>query len=451
MKQEDLINSIDKKYLFLVNLTNKNTAKELFKSYLLRNNINGDTNEIKVKIAFKDFSIYDMISQIARHALIYSCMDVGAPANEVFVEFKNKLLENHIEYDQVVDYLIDNKDDLEKLIDSFVEQRYYCTQPYRICYDISNPEIQKYLNHLVQMGKSNYKPSIIGKISNLLFNRCRQDLFDNKQFCINHKSYSLGKNLYACIDRGNEYNSQNGSVIISNHPDLKDFKIIAVADGDASKEHGGNSSSYVLKSLLEWFENLDYNYFDNIQKLKPILENALKTINYELNTFENKTATSVAIAIIGNYNSLISTIGNTRVYLVKNNKVSYETKDDSYVESLCDKGLADPKTKRFHKAFNFNIHELGTIKDNKIYSKNTKVVDNNYEKILILSNGVTRLLDNNKIEKILLNTKENQVVDRLVEVANSEDSHMDKVDIWCDSIIKAGENNATVAMYVKRR
>lgn len=288
-------------------------------------------------------------------------------------------------------------------------------------------------------------------ISNLVLNTSRQDIIMNKQYEINNKEYSLGNDLYAIIDRGASCLSQEDAVLLLKHPNNKDFKLIAVADGDSSKSYGEEASNYVLNSIINWFENLDSNYYNNIEELKKKVEKILDIINSELLLSHNGNATTIALAIIGKNDTLISSIGDSKIYLIKDNKIVEETKDDSYIQKLCDIGLADPKKARFYKAINVLNSELGTAINSDLISQKTNIISNDYDKLLILSDGVTRLVDNNKLEKVLENDKDKEILKELIRIAKTENVYLDGIDLYCNKEIKANQNNMTAAMYTKRR
>ena len=444
--------SVDSVYTLLENLTDEEKAKELFEKYVLNEEIINSTDDTKTKIVFKNISKNDIISQVARHALVYSCVGFNDSYNQDFVDFKNNLKDKNIKYDKVVDYLLDNKEELRSLIKGFIEQRYNKIYQHRMNNGYKDEDVKRYIVCLDSCGKCDYNPSIIGRIRNLVFNNNRYDVFTNNQINIMHKNYSLGKELYASIDRGNGYIAQEDGVIIDEHPDYKDFKLIAVADGDSSRKHGEQASNYVLKKLTKWFEGLNsYYYNNNPNELRLILIKELSSLNIDLLCNEEQNATTIAVALIGNVKSVISTIGDTRIYQIKDNKIISETKDDTYVQRLCDKGLANPKTARFHKANNYVDRLLGNIKDESTIRNNTIIVDNDFDSLLILSDGVTKIVDNDKIEKIIENEKKEKVTESIINVAINEDAILEEIDNWCNKVNKAGQANVTAAMYVKRR
>ena len=444
----DLLSKIDSNYLLLENITNREKAKEVFESFIQGiKSINIKDRDLE-KI-FEGTSKIDILSEIAKYSLICSCQDNEELRKEPFVEFKNRLLSENIDCDNVIDYLYDDKELLKRIIGTFIDTRYHNQN--KINYNINDKKVKKYIFSLEQKRESQIKHSAIGKIKNLMFNKSRKDVINDLQFKINSREYSLGKDLYAFIDRGKESLSQEDSVLLLKHPDNEDFKMIAVADGESAKMCGDEASNYAVYSLLKWFESLDPSYYSRMEELKKLLEEELKKINFELMNNPIDKATTIAVSIIGKPQILISTIGNSRILLIKDNKIVEETKDDSYVQSLCDNGLIDPKMSRFHKTADILMNELGIIKDKEVIMNNTKIRHNRYDKILVLTDGVTKIVDNDKIEKILNSNEDERITSELVKTAKTEDVLTDVIDPYCTNKIEANNKNMTAAMYIKRR
>ena len=441
---------IDKGYKVLEGLTSEERAKLLFEKYLLDEKIEDDFDIVKLNIAFKGFEKEKIAASIAKHALVYSCIDTPAPLNEAFVEFKNELIDSNIQSNEAVKYLINDKELYKDVIKAFVAQRYDKKMAYRMLSDVKDKKVKQYLLFLEQDEKE--KISLVDRISNFKVNWSKRDIIQNKQVKIDHKFYSLGKELFASIDRGNDSLGQEDSVLIETHPGLKDFKIIAVADGDSHRPFGELASNYTLRSLAEWFDGLSIKSYEYIDDLKIKLETKLKEISYKLEGDRFDSVASIGCAIVGKDKTLISSIGDTRVYLIKEGKIAKETKDDSYVQKLCDEGLLIPENKRFHKAREFVNELLGITLNDQVFADKTFIVDNDeYDKLLILSDGVTKVVGNEKLEQVVTAHRTENITERLVDLAKHVDDHLDGPVHFCNSVSKSGEENATAAMYAKRR
>ena len=400
---------IDSNYILLQNTTNQERAKKVLESYLLDDKSNGNKKDYNLETVFEEVSKYDIAAYIAKQSLIYSCQKDLDEEDMTFVEFRNSLIKSKVDYDGVVDYLYENRKLFKKLINSFVKRKY------------ESKEYKK-----------------------------RKDVLKNNQYKIDKKKYSLGDDLHAIIDRGDETLSQEDAVLLLNHPDNEKFKLIAVADGDSSRIYSEEASNYALKSLLKWFEGLDSKYYNDIETLKELLINKLNRINYDLSKDIYGKATTIAVALVGKSNTLISTVGDSKIYLINGDKIIYETKDDSYIQMLCDKGIADPEKAKFYKASNILNYELGIVRDNTVIPNNTKIVPNDYQELLILSDGVVRMLSNITIEKVASTFVSDKAIDHLVDLAKRERIRMNGIDVFCDSEIEGNSNNMTAAIYAKR-
>jgi protein phosphatase len=444
----DVLSKMDSNYNLLENVTNKKYAKKILVRFLV--GIKANNKETDYDTIFEELSKNDMVSEIAKYALVCSCQQNEELRYPSFVELKEQLLKNNIATNEVIDYLFDNKDLLIRIINDFVELRYDSKEKIKIDYNIKDNEIKRFISGLDSDKEVEEKKSLLGRINNIVFNRSRFDVISNKQVKINRKKYSLGNNMFAFVEKGEQLFYQEDAVLLLEHPNNRNFKMIAVADGDSSKIGGSDASNYTLNKLLRWFESRSSSYFDNIEEIQDSLEKELKKINNRLSNDSNIGATTIALAIVGKTKTLILTIGDSKILLVKDNKIIDETNDDSYVQRLCDQGLVDPKRAKFHKTIDYLMNELGAITEQEVFSKNVRIVPNNYDKLLALTDGVTRLVDNNKIETILKNNENGKVVDELVK-ASKEDVYIDEIDLYSNNVIKANCNNSTAALYVKRR
>lgn len=442
---------IDSNYILLQNTTNQERAKKVLESYLLDDKSNGNKKDYNLETVFEEVSKYDIAAYIAKQSLIYSCQKDLDEEDMTFVEFRNSLIKAKVDYDGVVDYLYENRKLFKKLINSFVKRKYESKEYKKIDYDIKDEIAKEYIKYLEPSGKSDYRKSLLGMIRNFAFNKSRKDVIKNNQYKIDKKKYSLGDDLHAIIDRGDETLSQEDAVLLLNHPDNEKFKLIAVADGDSSRIYSEEASNYALKSLLKWFEGLDSKYYNDIETLKELLINKLNRINYDLSKDIYGKATTIAVALVGKSNTLISTVGDSKIYLINGDKIIYETKDDSYIQMLCDKGIADPEKAKFYKASNILNYELGIVRDNTVIPNNTKIVPNDYQELLILSDGVVRMLSNITIEKVASTFVSDKAIDHLVDLAKRERIRMNGIDVFCDSEIEGNSNNMTAAIYAKRR
>ena len=180
--------------------------------------------------------------------------------------------------------------------------------------------------------------------------------------------------MTATQDVGKKRNGQEDSVIILEHPKNKDFKLMAVSDGVGGAALGEIASNTIAKNLTIWFENLDPNIYDDVTKIQKDLKPLLKNILKEAPIPEESSATLSAV-IIGKNQTLITNLGDSRVYTTKRNHIKQETKDDSYVQELFEHNkIPSKEMMRFHK--DSNVITSGINKQGPLKEPNFTVIPN---------------------------------------------------------------------------
>ena len=166
-------------------------------------------------------------------------------------------------------------------------------------------------------------------------NRCKKAVQNGSQIKLKHSEYNLGKQISATQDIGNKKANQEDSVLILEHPKNKNFKLLAVADGIGGREQGELASNNVMKKLIKWFENQNQKTYINIARGTLALDKLMKNIldDVEIST---QAGTTLSLALVGQTETLIANIGDSRVYTLKEQELIKQTKDDSYVQMLYD-------------------------------------------------------------------------------------------------------------------
>lgn len=294
-------------------------------------------------------------------------------------------------------------------------------------------------------------------------NNCKEDVLTKLQSEKRHAEYSVGKTLFASSDRGRRP-YQDDSVIILEHPNDKNIKLIAVADGVSSNTDGNLASNHVLKKLIEWFEKLD-KYDPN--EVKNNLRDMLKEVLIDLRA-SIYAATTLSAAIVLENKTVIANIGDSRIYTVKNNELNQRTRDDSEVQNLLAEGIILNKEEvRFHKASNVLLEAIAFWPSD--YFIRYKIINNDYEKLLVTTDGVTDCLSTKQIESIVNNTKNEEITNVLVEEALTLDSYLEDIvkdfseeeqkaffelkeiiEEDYNQVIKGGKDNTTAAVYIRK-
>ena len=451
-KEKREIEKIDEAILKMKDNYSKYEIYSLVIKYLTSNNLSDEDNNL-LNEYFANVSKEDFINELAKHSLkVAGSSDKNISYKHVSQKFLNELIEYKIAREDIVKFLQKDNISLMFLIVAFIEQRYYSNLNMDELEKIEDGYAKNYLYYLEPTNSKKTQTSSLGKVRNLLFNKNRNDVLSSGQIKRNHVDYSLGKDLFATMDVGSvKENQEDGSLIIE-HPNNRKFKLLAVADGISYNFSGERASNYVLASILKWFEELDECYFNDIESLERLLINKLKQINFELRDNKDGRGTTFTCAIVGNNKTLVSSIGDSRAYLLNNEKLKRLTKDDSYIQKLNELSNIGEEKLRFHKSADIVNKYLGMIEFDESINPQVNLLNNNeYDILLLVTDGVTRCLNDDEIEYITNRTSSQDITKKLVLSSKTSLSKMDELYYGFNEEIKGGIDNTTAVVYSKKR
>lgn len=356
------------------------------------------------------------------------------------------------------------------------KQEYFSPDSTRI---LSNKELDNYLEKINQSKENiqNFDQKISQqtntKISNTkiykkVINRCKEDIILGKQIKLMHSEYSLGDTMYATQDVGKRRNNQEDSVIILEHPLNNDFKLLAVSDGVGGNVGGELASSHIVAKLSSWFENLNPNLYNDIEQVKTSLNNMLPHILNDLEAPDEASATLSAV-IIGKDKTLITNIGDSRVYSMKNQKIIQETIDDSIVQKMFEtKAIPNKELMRFNRNSNIITNSISKQKES-IEPSYSIIKNTSYDRIIAVSDGVTDCISEKELENLMMTKNKEKMTSDIVNYAIQNDSYLKKTidnlpkkekrqavkaiknnpDIYMNKI-NGGKDNTTIAAYIKK-
>ena len=200
-----------------------------------------------------------------------------------------------------------------------------------------------------------------------------------------------------------------------------DIRLFILADGMGGYKGGEIASSLAVSSVKNYILN-NYNKIlkekDSIKSLiKESIEYANKNIceKSKLDPEIQDMGTTLDVCIIYNNRVFIGHIGDSRVYRIRKNFIRKLTNDHSYVESLVKDGTISKEEAYNHPKKNMLTKALGcnSIVEPDIMYKGFLKDDI----LLMCSDGLTNMLKDDEIYKILLENPE-RPVEALINEAN---------------------------------
>ncbi len=178
--------------------------------------------------------------------------------------------------------------------------------------------------------------------------------------------------------------------------------LYAVADGMGGHAAGEVASEVAVRSLAE-------NAPSTVDS--EGLGNAVMTANYAvINAAQEKgrngMGTTMTAALLERDKLAIAQVGDSRAYLLHQGTLQQITRDHSLMADMIEAGEITPEEARVHPQRSVITRALGSDPDMQpdLYEINVSAGD----RLLLCSDGLTTMLEDNEIEKILIRTRDPQ-------------------------------------------
>lgn len=293
------------------------------------------------------------------------------------------------------------------------------------------------------------------QVNHRTVNKCLSELMSGVQLKNQRNEYALDGTLFATQDIGKRRTNQEDSTVILTHPENPDFKFLAVSDGMGGVDKGEKASSYMLQSIATWFNSLPADAFYYPENLQQSFNIRISEISNEIynqfNADYNRIVAGATFvgAIVTNDRTIVSTVGDSRAYTTDGQNLNLITRDESAVW---------PPTGPTSKEA---LDELRFRKDNNKITRcigqplngvqSTMIRNEDYQRLILFSDGITDLLSTDRIRFLSLNSTPELLTKYLVEEAITYDAiRLRGATEDYNGVIQAGKDNATATAYIRR-
>ena len=190
-----------------------------------------------------------------------------------------------------------------------------------------------------------------------------------------------------------------------------------VADGMGGHKAGEYASRYTVECVVASVLKNTTEY--PVKILKDAIIRANKILALESKTDEEKRGmgTTIVVATIINGKMHVANVGDSRLYII-NDTIRQITRDHSYVEEMIRRGQISPEDARTHAGRNVITRAVGTEWTVEPDFFEVEIKEN--DKVLLCSDGLTNMVTNEMIYRIVSEGKEpKKAVKKLVDEANS--------------------------------
>lgn len=215
--------------------------------------------------------------------------------------------------------------------------------------------------------------------------------------------------------------------------------IFALADGMGGHKKGEVASKIAVESIIDFLKEnilqecgIKMDYLDDVIKQgynyanKKIYEKSLADISCE------GMGTTLVVAVVYKDEVIIANVGDSRCYLLHNDKLKKITKDHSVVEELLSANLITEEEARCHPRRNQITRAMGVEEIIIVDIFREKIEKNDI--LLLATDGLTGCVEDQSIKEIIKQDKDIKILcDDLINKAN-ENSGRDNISVILSKI-----------------
>ena len=200
-----------------------------------------------------------------------------------------------------------------------------------------------------------------------------------------------------------------------------DLKLFIVADGMGGYNGGEIASSLAIKTLKNYIETNFINTLKDRESIMNLIKSGMQYANmvvYEKSKESEELkgmGTTLEVCLVHENKIYIGHIGDSRIYRIRKHIIRKLTIDHSYVETLVKDGKITKDEAKIHPKKNMLMKALGCTE----YIEPDVFVRGflNEDIVLMASDGLTNMVDEQQIFNIVTNNKENPH-EELIQIAN---------------------------------
>jgi PPM family protein phosphatase len=208
----------------------------------------------------------------------------------------------------------------------------------------------------------------------------------------------------------NKYNyysiSEQGKIRSHNEDSVGIFHtnfglLVVICDGLGGGLSGEFASRSSVDTIFEAFIESTENDF--LKRIRSAIEKANELVYEKSNGNLNfkGMATTCEVLLLNGTNSYWGHIGDSRIYVYKNNKIKQLTKDHSFIQKLMDEGALNPKDLKNHPKKSVITKAIGDEKILDIDTSKIVLPNTSNFKFFICTDGVTCVVNDSELEDFL--------------------------------------------------
>jgi len=197
--------------------------------------------------------------------------------------------------------------------------------------------------------------------------------------------------------------------------------LFAVCDGMGGEASGEVASAIAVNTLQEYYKKMRTQETQIDETIGRYADNANALICAEIEKNGGKRmGTTFAVLYIKDNLACVYNIGDSRVYLLRNNQLIQISQDHTQIKRLVDMGILTAEKAREHPERHKLTQHLGIFPEEMVIepfiAEPITIMEN--DTFLLCSDGLSDMLDDKEIEEIMIsNSKPADVSSKLMDAA----------------------------------
>lgn len=186
-----------------------------------------------------------------------------------------------------------------------------------------------------------------------------------------------------------------------------------VADGMGGHAKGDVASKMIVDSLQEIANTNTYPM--GTQQIKYVLQQVNNRLVAMASEQQAVIGSTVVVLVFDQQYAHCIWAGDSRIYRIRNNKLTRLTQDHSQVEELVQQGLLTPEEAERHPNANVITRAVGASEELDLDMVSDVRLDG--DKYFLCSDGLNKVIDDVEIEQLLLNTPLDSIAPLLIQTS----------------------------------
>lgn len=219
-----------------------------------------------------------------------------------------------------------------------------------------------------------------------------------------------------------------------------------IADGMGGHNAGEVASRMAVTEINEFIEkSLNEQECNNLKDYEDLIKKAFLHANEEVykKSMDSKECigmgTTLTAVLIVESNMIIGHVGDSRVYIIRNDNIKRVTSDHSYVAELIKNGTIKPEEASKHPQKNLITRAIGTGESIDVDINVLDIKNGDY--ILMCTDGLSNMLNEDEILNVVKSDKKiEERCSELIDLANNKGGY-DNITVIVVEVDEGGASN----------